>query len=220
MRLRVLLCMALVAACGSDNRRTATKSATPDRASDKQIAEQSGLELEDFPSGWKKVGEGGGEDMSCNSVVAAQGMTTAHWTGDRFGREILQSESTVYVFADEATARKGYEQLTSAETPKCLADAMAEGLGRASGEVKFGKTRTSSLQVEAPGDEARGARVMAPFTSRGVKGEVDADLVFARTGRGVALIAFVSAFEPFDESLRGQLTKTAVSRLTQALGAG
>ena len=43
-------------------------------------------------------------------------------------------------------------------------------------------------------------------------------MVMGRTGRGVAIISFVSAIEPFDEALRGRLTKTAVTRLTQALG--
>jgi hypothetical protein len=210
MRLRVVLCAMLVAACGS---------AAPDRAADRQIAEQSGFKLEDFPSGWKQVGEDGGDDKSCRSIVAAQAMTTAHRTGARFGREVLQSQSAIYVFADEAAARKGYERIGSAETRKCLADAMTEGLGDDS-DVQLGTTRTSSLAVDAPGDESQGARLVVPVTGRGVDTEVNADLVFARTGRGVAIFAFISAIKPFDEGLRRRLTKTGVDRLTQGLTAG
>jgi hypothetical protein len=227
MRLRVLLCATLIGACGSDERNDKTTAAPEtaattsetrgDGSADTTIAEQSVLKLEDFPSGWKRLGRAG-ENESCDSVAAAKAIATAHRAGERFGQEALQSESAVYVFADQASAQKGYEQLASAETPACLADAMIQGIG-SEPNVTLGKPRITSVPVDAAVDAAEGARVRTSFTGGGVKGEIDADLVFARSGRGVVMLAFVNAFAPFDGTLRGQLTQVAVSRLAKALDA-
>ena len=122
------------------------------------------------------------------------------------------------MFPDEETATKGYEELASEVTTKCLTDALTEGLASEE-EAKIGRVRTTSVTVEAPSDQSEGMRVAVPITGPGVSVEVDIDLVVVRTGRGVVLAYFVEAMKPFDETLRDDLTATVSERLSKALNA-
>src|SRR4051812_39087640 len=73
MRLRVLLCATLIGACGSDERNDKTTAAPEtaattsetrgDGSADTTIAEQSVLKLGDFPSGWKRLGRAGENEL-------------------------------------------------------------------------------------------------------------------------------------------------------------
>jgi hypothetical protein len=220
MRIQVAVFAVLalpIAACGSDKPAAKpTATATADRAADQKIANESGLKLADFPSGWKKVGEGGGEDTSCAPLVKAQKQTSAHNTADRFGQAGSQVQSTTYVFPDEQTAQQGYDQLASRGLRECLADTVKSAL-ESEPNAKVGRLQTSSLKIEGPGDESVGTRLIAPISANGNQAEVDFDLALARTGRGVSIVLFVNALEPFDDELRGKLTTTTVKRLEQAL---
>lgn len=222
MRFCVLLCAALVAACGSNSDPTdttaeATPTATPTASlADQDAAMESGLELEDFPSDWEQDGEGPGTAGDCEPVGAAQELATVNSTARRFSRELLRAESTVLVFADEAAAQEGYGQLTSAASGQCLADAITAGVG-SDPEAEVGQAQISDVAVEPHGDEAHGKRVSVPVKSRAAEVEINAEVVVARAGRGVAMLTFVNPAEPFDERLRERLTKAVVERVDEAL---
>jgi hypothetical protein len=72
------------------------------------------------------------------------------------------------------------------------------------------------------GDESALGRFTLPITDTSTGINVDAyfDLVFARENRGIAILSFLDTATPFDEALRGRLTRILVTRLKAGLESG
>ncbi len=67
-------------------------------------------------------------------------------------------------------------------------------------------------------DETAAGRLVLPLKVEAETIDLQIDLIFARTGRGVQLLGFLNVQEPFDAELRDQLTTTGVERLGEQLG--
>jgi hypothetical protein len=157
-----------------------------------------GLRLDDFPPGWTDYGTSK-DDSTCASIKTARETATTYDRSPDFEkRGGLAARSSVLLYRDEAAARKAFAALTGEQTRACL----AESLGAK------GATR---LEVAKVGDERGGLRATFPAAKGKPAGVFD--LVFVRTGRGVAELIFARLAVPFDQRLRDALTTKVVARL-------
>ena len=158
----------------------------------------AGLRLADFPSGWTQYGKRE-ERTTCKSVAAAKETATDYDRSPDFEkREGLIAQSTVFRFKDEAAARAGFKTLAGEGTAECLA-------------ASLGAPRATRFDIAAVGDERAALRATVPAT-KGHPGGVF-DLVFVRSGTGVAELVLAGVKFPFDQRLREQLTAKVAKRL-------
>jgi hypothetical protein len=158
----------------------------------------AGLRLADFPSGWREYSDGG-DDSTCASVVAARKSAAEYGRSPQFEHpDGLVATSSVFHYADEAAARDAFAKLTGQTTAACLAKSL-------------GTARAARIDVPPAGDEYAGLRATAPATKDHPAGVFD--LVFVRSGAGVAELVLVGLSEPFDQRLRGALMRTVAQRL-------
>lgn len=200
---------------------TTTATATPSpiigRAGDRQAAEQSTLQLEDFPSGWTQDDKASSNRARCDAVTEARSTATGTADANRFNNgDTTQVQSTVYVFADEAEATDAFANLSSKETRACYAEQVTDAFS-SQDELEIGEVRTGSLSLDPLGDARAASRVTIPVSADGIDVDVLVDLVFIRVGRGLSLGLFVDTFSPFDEDLRGDLSAKTVRRLESEL---
>ena len=223
-----LLTVLLVTGCGgsSDSKSASTQeptaTATSDRAADRAIALDSTLKLEDFPSGWTQAEEG--EEparVQCEQIEAAKAKTTARTNPPRFSAgENTAVQSSVYLFADESTAERAFEQVAGKSTRLCYVEAVLQALEQRK-DLEVGDATSARLALDPLGDQRDAGRVTVPLTTaEGVEVDLVADMVFVRSDRGLSLGLFIDVVSPFDSDLREQLTATSAQRLSDNLGSG
>jgi hypothetical protein len=127
-------------------------------------------------------------------------------------------QNSIYLFADEPTAKTQFEQLTRKDTRSCYAQAVTKALA-STGGLKVGKTESARLSIDPLGDDRDAGRITVPVTSQGVDVDVIVDVVFVRAGRGMTITLFMDLISSFDADLRDQLTATSVRRLSDNLDA-
>ena len=195
-----------------------TETAEPDPAADKRIAEESGLVLEDFPSGWQENDEDPDRVSRCAAIQEARETTSARGGSPRFSRHNnnTSAESVTYVYAEEPAAAEAFAQLATAETRSCLADDARDVLEE-DGSLEVGEPETARVAMDPLGDERDASRITFPVTSEGTELDVFADYVVVRAGRGLALLTFIDVLSPFDEELGAELTSRVVRRLSSGL---
>lgn len=208
-----------LASCGGST--TPTSSPTPDASADRQIARESTLRLEDFPSGWTEADNDESATAKCEGVEEAKKATSARANSSRFGEgENTEVQNWVYLFADEAEAEQAFTQLSGKDTRVCYAEGLTDALTEASG-LTVGEPRSARLSLDPLGDEREAARVTLPVTTEeGLDVDVIVDLVFVRADRGISLGLFIDVLSAFDGDLREQLTATSVQRLSDNLSSG
>jgi hypothetical protein len=163
-------------------------------------ASEIGLRLDDFPSGWTQH-ETESDDSSCESIVAAKKTTTDYDRSPQFERRPGSvATSYVYLYASEAEARDAFAKLTSDTTSSCLADVL-------------GSPRLTGLDVAAVGDERAGLRAAVAMTKK--QPAAVFDLVFVRSGAGIAEVVVAGVFKPVDPQLREDLTAKVTARLAE-----
>ena len=196
-------------------------SPTPDASVDRQIARESRLRLEDFPSGWTEADNDESNSAKCEGVEEAKKATTARANSSRFGEgENTEVQNSVYLFADEAAAEQAFTQLSGKETRVCYAESVTDALEEAGG-LEVGNASSARLSLDPLGDQREAARVTVPVTTEeGLDVDVIVDLVFVRADRGISLGLFIDVLSPFDSDLREQLTATSVRRLSDNLSSG
>lgn len=197
---------------------TAPPAATSDPAADEQIARASTLKAEDFPAGWTSEPDDQGDtDSGCEDWEAAKRETSARYDADEFSKgDTTQVINTVYVYADEAAATGAFARMGTDETRTCFGEELAKQLA-AETDIQLGDVTDEPIEVEGVGDENAAGRLILPLKVEEATVELAIDLIFARTGRGVQLLAFLNIQDPFDADLREQLTAAGVDRLTQNL---
>jgi hypothetical protein len=199
---------------------TPASSPTPNAGADRQIARESTLTLEDFPSGWT-VADNASKTAKCEGVEEVKRSTTARADSSRFGEgENTAVQNWVYLFADEADAEQAFTQLSGKDTRVCYAEGLTDALAAASG-LTVGEARGARLSLDPLGDQREAARVTLPVTTEeGQDVDVIVDLVFVRADRGISLGLFIDVVSPLDGDLREQLTATSVRRLSDKLSSG
>lgn len=198
---------------------TPTPAATTDPAADKRIAQQSTLKAEDFPSGWtSEPDDQGDENSGCEDWEAAKKATTARYDADEFSKgDTTQVINTVYIYGDEAAATEAFAKMGTDETRNCFGEELAKQL-TAESDIQLGDVTDERIDVSGVGDETAAGRLVLPLKVEAETIDLQIDLIFARTGRGVQLLGFLNVQQPFDAELRDQLTTTGVERLGEQLG--
>jgi hypothetical protein len=217
----VVLAVALAGCGGSGSTAgqsapTTVTTAHPS-AADRRIARHAQLKLTDFPSGWEQQDKSPSKStLKCPAVEAARRAVSARQPSPDFVTgDSTQVSSTVYIFSDISSAKRAFDQLSGASTRRCIAHASAKyfaGKGKTKG-VKVGQITSGQLSMPAVGDESVLGRVTIPITANGLSIDIYLDLVFAREGRGGAVLLFLDTVTPFDEALRNQLSRTLAGRL-------
>jgi len=213
--------LVLVGCGGADQTPTATPTATPtvQKAAERELAKQSTLQLEDFPSGWTQLDDEEHSPSICRTVEDVKKQTTARVTAPSFAHgSNTQVQNTIYLFADEQRAADAFELLTSEDTRGCYVQVVTKAFSGTAG-LKVGKAQSGRLSVEPLGDDRDAARITVPITAKGVDVDVVVDIVFVRAKRGMTLTLFIDLGAPFDGGLRDQLTATSVRRLSESVGA-
>jgi hypothetical protein len=199
---------------------TETQEEQSDPAVDERIAEEAGLVLEDFPTGWQQNDEQADRKPSeCSGVQEARAAASARVPSPRFLHgESTFAESVVYIYADESAASEAFAGLVGRETRTCLGEEIGQRAGEAEEEdLEFGEPTTSRVVIDPLGDERDATRITIPVSAQGIDVDIIADYVLVRVGRGIAAVTFVDTLTAFDEDLKAELTSKVVRRLSAAL---
>jgi hypothetical protein len=190
---------------------------------DAQIVRDARLRLTDFPSGWTASPLPAKTTLTgCQGVNGAKAAVRARMSSQEFlqSRAHLEAESAAYVYADAATARHWFAELTSSQTRECFGRALVKGVSvssHASG-VTIGPIRARDLAIAPIGDQAAASRVSIRISTVAASVDADADLVFVRVDRGLVLFVFGAVQSPFDHTLDTRLVRTVTGRLATDLG--
>jgi hypothetical protein len=211
-----LACLLLVA-CGSDGDRggsAARRAPVPDR----ELAERARLTLEDFPSDWTAAAPDARRTAKCDAVDEAKRTASARARSPLFTRgENTETQTTIYLFADEQAAQHAFDGISAQETRDCYVKQLTAAIN-GSGRAKVRDVETTRLSIDPFGDEHDAARITVAFTANDVDADLVIDLIYVRVGRGLSLGLFRDVFSPLDEQLRAKLTATSADRLANALG--
>jgi hypothetical protein len=198
--------------------RSGTSGSTPSFVIDQRIARDARLRLSDLPSGWMA-----GDTVStptaaapCPDLRRAQGFVSGASVSPAFSDGGIRSvQSETYVYADTALARHWFAEFSSRSTRACLARLIREESAAAVVAEGFtvGSLTTRSVPVAPVGDERGAFHVIVPVSGAGVSFKVEADAVFVRTGRGIAIFSLASLQSPFDPGLERTLVRTVTARL-------
>ena len=241
-RSALVLAVIALAGCGSSSSSSSTNTSTatsapaaasttttatqpaPNKAADQRVARLAVLRLTDFPAGWAESDKPAETGQSpCQAINSAKSATTARDSSHTFSEnnDATQADSTVYVYADTASASRWFGEVSSSATRSCLGDALGKGLAKnAQGQgAKLGEITTSSLSIEPVGDDRAAGRLAIPISSGGATISVTLDLIFVRVDRGIAILTLVDTLTPFDQTLAAKLTRDVVGRLGTGLKA-
>jgi len=199
---------------GTDAVLEEVRTAAADAGADKQLAEESTLKAEDFPEGWtSEPGDQDDTDSGCPDWENAKQSASARVDSDEFAKsDTTQVINTVYIYADDAGATEAFKAIGNSKTRECFAESLAKQLTTGGG-VEIGEITDKEIDAPSVGDEVAAGRLTIPIKAGADSIDFNVDLVFARAGRGVQLLGFMNAQDPFDDALREELTKTATERL-------
>jgi hypothetical protein len=207
-------------AASDDAQPTATAARAGDADSDKRIAQDAVLAVEDFPAGWTAADDSDALDNSkapCDAVNDAKRSVTARANSPDFSNgETSQVANSVWMFADEAGAERAFAALAAEKTRRCFGKSLAHGVDDPKG-LAVGDVHAARLSVDPVGDDLAASRLTIAATRKGVDFDLVVDLVFVRSGRAISLSMFLRALEPFDDKLRAGLTNTSAQRLANRL---
>jgi hypothetical protein len=215
-----VIAVALAGCGGSSSSRPTTTRAAASPASntttDRQVARNAQLRLTDFPAGWLQSATAQATSRSpCQSVEGAKAATSARGTSHDFSnrRDVPAAYSAVYVYADASTAGRWFDELSSTATGKCLARVLAKALPSAGNE----EITTRRVAIKAVGDQRAEARLTIPVSADGSSRDLNADLVFVRVNRAVAILTLLDTVGRFDQTLATGLTRAVADRLSARL---
>jgi hypothetical protein len=210
-----IACLLLVG-CASDSDgggSAAARAPAPDR----ELAEQARLTLEDFPSGWTAADADSRKIAKCDAVDAANRTASARARSPLFTHgENTETQTTIYLFADEQAARDAFDGISAQETRDCYVKQLTAAI-TASGRAKVRDVKTTRLSIDPLGDRHDAARITVAFTAHDIDADLVIDLIYVRVGRGLSLSVFLDVFSAFDEKLRAKLTAASADRLANAL---
>ena len=183
------------------------RSDGPDAAADERVAKDAAVRSDDLPSGWQQ--EGGGENFEspCAPIQEASKLAGARYTSPRFSTgDGPLTLNVVYVFPDDAAARRGFELISSEETEDCAAELTVAGLA-SDDDVEIGATEKRTLPIDPLGDQCKATRVTVPISGHALEMDLTTDVVVTRVGRGVTVNSFIHG--------SGSSTPTCATRSAQ-----
>lgn len=187
-------------------------TAAAPRDSDTRSAKRSLLTLRDFPKGWEQSKK---LDITvvCPAYTQARRDASGAGSSPQFAKGyFLEAASSVYRYADEATAKRAFRAIASRETQQCYADETTKTL-KDGGASEVRKVRVRQLTLQRLGDERAGTRFVFPVTAAGVSLDVTVDLTYVRSGRALSLVFCLGAGDTFSPRLRRDLISTQAGRL-------
>jgi hypothetical protein len=203
-------------------RRSGTSESITGMVADQRIASDARLRLSDLPPGW--MGQNTATrltaDAPCPGLRRAASDISAGKISPIFSDGgVRTAQSETYVYADIAMAKHWFAEFTSRSTRACLARLLREELAATVlvPGVNIGPITVRGISVAPVGDQDSAFRITVPVSGSGVHLKVDADAVFVRTGRGIAIFSLGKLGSPFDPSLEHTLIKTVVDRLAADL---
>jgi len=193
-------------------------------AADERIARHAQLKLTDFPKGWKQGPQPVSKLTGCPAVEAFKTAASARQHSPNFVSVVFNStetQATVYIFSDVSLARREFDQVSGQGTRLCLdharVQAAAEAAKKAHKDVKFSATSSAQLPMRPVGDESALDRLTITVKdTSGHKTKLLLDTVFARVGRGIAILTFLqpaTPITPYNNATRNRLAKILVGRL-------
>jgi hypothetical protein len=187
---------------------------------DQQIAERAALKPADAPRHWTvpKQRPSAEEGSPCPELTSSRtGATGAARARSFENGDFVAVSTAVYIYADEATAKRRLRAMSARRTIRCYAESVTDAFEEEE-QLAVGDVTRSSFKLEPVGDQRAGRRVTLEVDA-GLVGEIDVnlELVFVRVGRGLALGFFVDALGPVDKTVRRDLTAKQVDRLQAAL---
>jgi hypothetical protein len=228
----LLLAPLLVAGAGCGGGDTATRAVTATTATktaaspsfDRQIADAGVLRLSDVPAGWKAERQPKDDPMTCPAVKRARTTLSARARSPEFGdpQEREFTQTAVYVYRDAATAHRAWVGLSSPTTRSCLAALFARGLKQglaasAGSATVVGTPADVAVRTAPLGDERAAGRITIPITVKGSTVDTTVDVIFVRSGRGIASNTFIGVGPLFDGQLEYTLHKLVVDRMNAGL---
>jgi hypothetical protein len=204
--------------------RSGTSGSPAGMAADQRIANDARLRLSDLPAGW--VGGSAASrptaDAPCPSLRRAAGWISAGKISPAFSVSTgnpLTAQTETYIYADTALAKHWFGEFSSRQTRACLARILRTELATTVElpGITLGKIRIHGIAVAAVGDQDSAFRVTVPVFGSGVTLEVDVDVVFVRTGRGLEIFSLGALGRPFDPTLEGTVLNHVTARLATDL---
>jgi hypothetical protein len=203
--------------------RSGTSKSAPELVIDHRIARDARMRLSDLPPGWvaDKTVSRPTADAPCPGFRRAGGDISAGMASPAFSDpgDLHTAQSETYVYADTAMAEHWFAEFSSRRTRACLARLIRkEGAAAVRAEgFTLGPITARSIPAAPVGDEDAAFRVTVPFSGSGVTLNVDADVVFVRAGRGIAIFSLAALGSPFAPALETALVKTVAGRLATDL---
>jgi hypothetical protein len=204
--------------------RSGTSQSAADMPADQRIANNARLRLSDLPAGWV-AGSAASRptaDAPCPNLRRAAGWISAGKISPAFSVSSgnpLTAQTETYIYADTALAKHWFGEFSSRQTRACLARILRTELATAVElpGITLGKIRLRGISVAAVGDQDSAFRVTVPVFGSGVTLEVDVDVVFVRTGRGLEIFSLGALGRPFDPTLEGTVLNNVTARLATDL---
>jgi len=195
-------------------------------AVDERIARRAQLRLTDLPKGWKQGSRPGSRQTGCAALEAFKAAAAARQRSPDFVSTYFnntQTEAVVYIFSDVSSAKHEFSQVSAETTRLCLdharVKAAAEAAKKEHKDLKF-STTSGQLPMRQFGDESALGRLTITATDTGGhKAKLLLDTVFARVGRGIAILSFLqppTPITPYNNAIRNRLAKVLVGRLQAA----
>jgi hypothetical protein len=235
-RVAMLVALALMAACGSEDNKdaaddggepaedAATEEDPRDLEADQELADGAVLTIDDVPAGFEvePEDEDDGSDEQFDQLMAdCLGLTVAEMNEDDDEPQATASFSNdaddevgsdVVVLATEDEVVDDLETVRDPAAPDCFADTLTEVFAT-SGEVGVGQITVEELAVEDLGDDSYGFGLTIPLSVADKQPVLYFDMVFIQQGRTEITMSFSAFDAPFDEELAYDLAATVVDRI-------
>ena len=222
-----------VAAAPAAHAVTSTRSGTSRSAAgvaiDRRIARDAQLRRSDFPAGWGPSRRPAATPgLKCPTVSEARAAVSARGASREFAQGNASSaaataDSVTYIYADTATAAHWFARLTSRGTQACLVRVLRKSvIAQIRGQgARLDSITARPLTIAPAGDERAAERVVVRLSAGTFSGKAEADVMFVRARRAVAVLVVNRVGGPFDPALETKLVRTVSDRLAAGLaGAG
>lgn len=208
---------ALTACGGGDaaDRPATTTSTTPDISAVQSIA----IELEDFPSGWRRSESASGTGGVVSKCLRFGSGPAARSASPAFEEGAASLAGSVSVLlADAAAAAAAIDDVDPPTVRRCIARELPALLERqsTSARVMVGEVAAEPIALSPLGERRAGLSVVVPLTIGTQRTVAVVEVVAIQAGRGLAALFTLGSGQPVEASLRGRLATALERRLRGA----
>jgi hypothetical protein len=185
-----------------------------------QRAEEIGLRLSDFPSGWRAQAaeedeEGQERFRKCVGTNLSEFTVAGHATSDDFVRgDATEASSEVVVLADEEQADRSLDvlvgQMRSERLNDCVRDAYEQGDNEG---VELIEISTGELSFPDLAAESSAWQIELTVEADDVEVSAYLDIVFLREDRAIAQLMFLDVLTPFPDDEKEDLAGKVAERM-------